>query len=408
MIKKLQRKFIFSAMLAVTVLLVMLLGAINIINAHTSKLQNEQMLNSLLSSKAMMHPPFDDREPKGNLFIHNDENSKMASVYFIIRTDSSNNIISVDVSHIANVSEQEAKEIFEKIIGKEDQGRIQDFRYKSAVNERDNSKIYLFLDTTMQTNNVLRVLLLSVLIGLFCWTAMLILIILLSKKAIRPIAENIEHQKQFVTNAGHEIKTPLAIILSNTEAMELYNGESKWSKNIKEQVNRLNGLMQNLLMLAKLDEEHTADTNETIELTELTEKTTDMFLESASLKNINIEKSIEPNIAHRVNGELFSMLISILMDNAVKYSPENEKIEITLNKHDKNIHLEISNTCEILPQCPANRLFDRFYRADPARTQKNGGYGIGLSAAKSIAQALGGSICAEYKGQNIIVFKVKI
>ncbi|MDE6155421.1 MAG: GHKL domain-containing protein, partial [Eubacterium sp.] len=101
-------------------------------------------------------------------------------------------------------------------------------------------------------------------------------------------------------------------------------------------------------------------------------------------------------------------LISILMDNAVKYSKENEKIEVLLNRNEKHIHLEISNTCEDLPQCPANRLFDRFYRADSARTQKNGGYGIGLSAAKSIVQSLGGSIYAEYQAKNIIVFKVKI
>lgn len=409
MIKKLQRKFIFSAMLAITILLVLLLGAINIENAHMSKKQNEQMIDTLLNNETMIHPPHTEREPKGFLSAPIDENAKFSAVYFTVRTDDSENIISTDVSRIASISEKDAEEIFIKITEKNsNEGKIQNLRYKSTVNMHDNTKIYLFIDTTIQTNNVLRVLMLSVLIGFVCWIAMLILIILLSKKAIRPVAENIERQKQFITDAGHEIKTPLAIILSNTEAMELYNGESKWSKNIKEQTNRLNGLMQNLLTLAKSDEKSIADIKETVSLSDLTEKVTNMFSENAELKNICIEKNIEQDITFLINKELFSQLISILMDNAIKYSPKNEKIEISLNHNEKHIHLEISNTCENLPQCPANRLFDRFYRADSARTQKNGGYGIGLSAAKSIVQSLGGSICAEYQDKNIIVFKIKI
>ncbi|MDE5984905.1 MAG: HAMP domain-containing histidine kinase, partial [Eubacterium sp.] len=378
MIKKLQRKFIFSAMLAITILLVFLLGALNIENAHMSRKQNEQVIDTLLSNENLKPLSHMDKEPRGFLSAPIDENAKFSTVYFTVRTDDAENIISTDVSRIASVSEKDAEEIFIKITEKNsNEGKIQNFRYKSTVNMHDNTKIYLFIDTTMQTNNVLRVLILSALIGFACWIAMLILIILLSKKAIRPVAENIERQKQFVTDAGHEIKTPLAIILSNTEAMELYNGESKWSKNIKEQANRLNGLMQNLLTLAKSDEKSIADIKETVSVSEITEKVTNMFTENAELKNICIEKNIEQDITFLINKELFSRLISILMDNAVKYSKENEKIEVLLNRNEKHIHLEISNTCEDLPQCPANRLFDRFYRADSARTQKNGGYGIG-------------------------------
>lgn len=409
MIKRLQKKFIFSAMLAITILLVSLLGALNIGNAYVSKSQNEQIINSLLNSETMKQLPHTEKRPMEFLSAPMDENFKMASVYFTIRTDSSDNIISADVNRIANISEEDAKEIFNEVIHSESsEGKISSFRYKSAINEHDNSKVYLFLDTTRQTHDILRVLMLSSLIGFFCWMAMLLLVILLSKKAIRPVAENIERQKQFVTDAGHEIKTPLAIILSNTEAMELYNGENKWSKNIKEQVNRLNGLMQNLLTLAKSDENGFDDIKESVSLSELTETITDMFHENAKLKSICIEKNIEQNITCIVNKELFSRLISILMDNAVKYSNPNGKIEILLNQREKHIYLEISNTCDHLPQCPANRLFDRFYRADSARTQKNGGYGIGLSAAKSIVQLHKGTINAKYKNDNTIVFKVKI
>lgn len=409
MIKKLQKKFIFSAMLAITILIVLLLGAINIGNAYASKNQNEQLINSLLNNETMKQPPRNEKRPMEFLSAPMDENFKMASVYFTIRTDSCDNIISTDVNRIANISEEEAEELFKEVIHSEtSEGKIGSFRYKCAVNEHDNSKVYFFLDTTRQTHDVLRVLMLSSFIGFSCWIAMLLLVILLSKKAIRPVAENIERQKQFVTDAGHEIKTPLAIILSNTEAMELYNGENKWSKNIKEQVNRLNGLMQNLLTLAKSDENSLDDIKESVSLSELTENITDMFNENAKLKSVYIEKDIEQNIACVVNKELFSRLISILMDNAVKYSNQNGTIHVMLSKNEKHIQLEISNTCDHLPQCPANRLFDRFYRSDSARTQKNGGYGIGLSAAESIVRMHKGTINAKYKNDNTIVFKVKI
>lgn len=407
MIKTLQKKFIFSAMLSVTILLILLLSAINIGNAYVSMRQNKQMTDNLLSGEAAMQPPR-KQELRGLLRAPMDENSKKAAVYFTVRTDSAGNIIEVDISRISDFSEEAAEEICKKIIKEGlSEGRTKNFYFKTAECNH-NERMYLFLDATVQIHNVRRVLLLSVLIGFVCWTAMLLLVILLSKKAIRPVAENIERQKQFVTDAGHEIKTPLAIILSNTEAMELYNGENKWSKNIKEQVIRLNGLMQNLLTLAKADENNITTEKETVSLSNLTENIINMFSENAALKNITVERNIEPSVNCYINNESFSRLISILMDNAVKYSNENGSINVNLHRENKNVFLEISNTCNELPQCPENRLFDRFYRADSARTQKNGGYGIGLSAAKSIAQAHNASICAEYKENNVIAFKVKI
>ena len=160
MIKRLQKKFIFSAMLAITILLVSLLGALNIGNAYVSKSQNEQIINSLLNSETMKQLPHTEKRPMEFLSVPMDENFKMASVYFTIRTDSSDNIISADVNRIANISEEDAKEIFNEVIHSESsEGKISSFRYKSAINEHDNSKVYLFLDTTRQTHDILRCLL---------------------------------------------------------------------------------------------------------------------------------------------------------------------------------------------------------------------------------------------------------
>jgi len=252
----------------------------------------------------------------------------------------------------------------------------------------------------------MRLLLLSSLIGLTCWLCMFLLVFLLSGRAIRPIAANLERQKQFVTDAGHEIKTPLAIIAANTEAMELHNGESKWSRNIREQVTRLNGLMQNLLTLAKLDESNVALSCEPISLSALTEEGSDVFREAMELKHLQVERHIQPDLTVSANRDLMSRLISILLDNALKYTPIGGSVVIELFRADKTIQLIVANECEKLPDCPAEKLFDRFYRADSARTQKNGGYGIGLSAARSIAEAHGGTISALYRDDHTIAFIV--
>jgi signal transduction histidine kinase len=410
MIKTLQKKFVLTAMFAITILLLALLGAINIGNAFFNENQNERLLNSLINNQmpVMQPPPARDEMP-GFLEAPLNENAKMAAVFFTAKIDYDRKIVGIDVSRIASVSQDEAKEIVKTVLNNgKSEGTISGFRYKSVDLKIENATIYLFLDTSMASHNVLRVLFLSVFIGIICWTAMLLFVILLSKKAIRPIAENIERQKQFVTDAGHEIKTPLAIILANTEAMELYNGENKWSVNIKEQVNRLSGLMQNLLTLSKADEISSAQKKEQADISELTQQAVDMFRETMELKGLTIENHIEPNIKHSVNKELFLRLISILTDNAVKYAKNNTSILVSLIKQDKNVCFEITNYCENLPECPADKLFDRFYRADSARTQKNGGYGIGLSAARSIAKAHGGVINAEYRNDNSISFKVKI
>lgn len=407
MIKTLQKKFILSAMLAITILLIILLGAINIGNACISARQNEQMINLLLDEETMMHPMPRNSEPKGFWAAPTDENSRMSALYFTVRIDQNERMIGIDTSRIASVSEKEAVEICQSVIERGlSEGKIQNFRYKTAVSARDNSRVYLFLDTTVQLRNTLYVLFFSLVAGAACWLAMLLLVILLSKKAIRPIAENLERQKRFVTDAGHELKTPLAIILANTEAMELYQGESKWSKNIREQTVRLNGLMQNLLTLAKADESRDMIPAEIFSFSSAVSEALQMFTESMQLKELTLCKQIDADIVMKANKDQIQQMLSVLIDNAVKYSVQRGVIDITLKRHGRSFVFKIENTCEKLPECEPEMLFDRFYRADAARTQKNGGYGIGLSAAKTIAGMYRGTIKAAYQQPNRIIFAV--
>ena len=266
--------------------------------------------------------PFPDmsgkREPGDFFSPPVTEDHAMSARYFCVWFDREGSVARTDIGRISSVSGEEAKEYAEKIYeqGKES-GRLNRFEYRRMPARDGQGELLLFLDTSAQRYALLLVLALSAGIGILCWFGMLLLVILLSNKAILPIARNLEKQKQFVTDAGHEIKTPLAIIMANTEAMELCGGETKWSRNIKAQTARLGGLMQNLLVLARLDEGVWELPASDFSMSRLLEEALPTFCESAALKNVMIEAKIGQGIELHSNRENLLRLVSILLDNAV-------------------------------------------------------------------------------------------
>lgn len=408
MIRTLQKKFIITAMTAITILLVVLLGVINAVNVWTTVREADSLL-TFLSSTPMAQgwqTPNRYTEHRGFWGRTLTEDDAMSAVCFIVRFDAAGGIDRVDVSRISSVTEEEATELALQAYGGEASGRIGRFQYTSAALTHADGTVYVFLDISSRYLSIARIIGLSLITGVICWALMLLLVIFLSRRAIRPIAENIQKQRRFVTDAGHEIKTPLAIILANTDAMELHNGETKWSKNIRSQVVRLNGLMQNLLTLARADEEKKIAAPEYFDLSGLLEDSAASFEEPMRQKQLILQKEIDRDAIVHAGKEQIASLLSLLIDNAVKYSVANGTVAIRLRNHEKQVELQIENECEVLPPCEPSQLFDRFYRADTARTQKNGGYGIGLSAAKAIAEAYHGEISARYDAKNRIVFTV--
>lgn len=410
MIAMLQKKFIKTAMLAITILLLVLLGAINIINYYSMEDQTDRLLMMLYEkteNKDIPPRPILPREGLEDLFRpHISEDNALSARYFSVVFDTKGTILHSDVSHIAAVSRAEAESYAVNVLEKKSfYGKVDDYKY--CITPTPTGYTAIFLQITPQITGFLRIVVLSIGVGFLCWCGMLLLVVALSKRTIRPIAINFEKQKQFVTNAGHEIKTPLSIILSNTEALELYQGESKWSQNIRTQTIRLNGLMQQLLLLAKMDETDSLQmTKQELSVSQLLQQTIDSFYAPAQLRQIQIQTEIQPDIKLIGNAEYLSQLFSILLDNALKYTNAAGNIFVSLSKNENGICLQQSNTCETLEEIDTSRLFDRFYRADCARTQKSGGYGIGLSIAYAIVQAHHGKIQAQIQEPNQIVFTI--
>lgn len=415
MIRTLRRKFIVTAMIAVTVLLLVLLGAINAVNAWTSRTEIERQLDMLCDTRRDFDPAEGQTPPDFAPFRRAGGRERMTlgpasgaemlftARYYLVWADESGEITAVDDTHIEYGSREEAAELFAAASG-QSEGRTGAFRFRTAALDGGGT-LTVFLYTAQTRQSVLRVAGLSALAGLAAWGLMLLLVAFLSKKTIEPIARNMEKQKRFVTDAGHELKTPLAIILANTEAMELRQGESKYSRNIREQVQRLSGLTQNLLTLARADEGGALQTEE-LDLSALAAESLRPFRESAELKGLQLAEELASDVRVTADRRQLSQLLSILLDNAVKYTPEGGAIALRLHREGGKAVLEVCNTVAD-QSIPPERFFDRFYRADEARTQKNGGYGIGLSAARAIAEAHKGSLSAAYEGDGI-VFTLKL
>lgn len=435
MIKVLRKKFIRTALLAVTVLLVLLLGAINLINLGMVQRDLKDTLQMVA-----------DRVDKP-------DNDLVNTAYFQVKIDDSGNVVSIDVTHVTGVDDEQAAacagKAYQKYLkettgaesipatpeewktGKKIPEDMPDAAPKTAMRDpmaqstgRIAGYLYLvhpdasgqsitdliFLDPRKEEVSCLRVLVLSAGMGVLCMFGMYLFIRRLSKRAIEPIAESMEKQRQFITDAGHELKTPLAIILANTEAMELYQGESKWSHNIREQVGRLDGLTKNLLLLSRMEEYPENVIRDSIELGELVQRMTEPFREPLALRGITLRTEITGKIQISAGREQIERLLSVLLENALKYANDHGEVAVLLQRtgevRKSKAVLRVENTCAELPAVPPEALFERFRRGDEARTRKKGGYGIGLAVAKVCTEANGGSIRAIYKEPDRICFEI--
>ncbi len=406
MIKLLQKKFVMTAMMAISLLIFFLLGAINAVNIVIIREDIDRTLIMLTESRVEMNTPemFSPSQfPDTSFYPQSNNNRLLFSPYFTVVADAEADMLFMDLTHISTIDEDDAKALVKKVLQQNQlEGKTDGYRYKVTDSVFIKGYVIAFLDTTNEFYSYLRILFLSLGVGFVCWVLMFFLVVMLSKKAIRPIAENMEKQKEFITNAGHEIKTPLAIIQANTEAMELYGGENKWSKNIKQQVSRLDGLMKNLLFLTRSDENALNAQKTDFSLSEVVNLSAESFVEPMKLKGIDFKVSVQDNISISADKEQITQLISILLDNAFKYTNDNGYINLTL--FGRTLYVE--NTVSELPAVSPERLFDRFYRSNTARTQKTGGYGIGLSMAKAICDANKAVICVKYISENTIRFEV--
>ena len=227
----------------------------------------------------------------------------------------------------------------------------------------------------------------------------------LTKWLTKPAIEAFSKQKQFIVDASHELKTPLAIITASAESLEMEPTEKKWLDNIKSESERMNKLVTDLLDLAKSENMEIKEKYNINNLSKIIEKTSLTFESLIYENKLEIEDNIDKDIMFSCNPDKIKQLLGILLDNAIKHSTKNSKITVNLYKDKNNIILEIKNKGKEITKEDQEKIFDRFYRVDESRNRSDNRYGLGLSIAKNIVTSHNGKIFVNCKN-GYTTFKV--
>ena len=408
MIRDLRKKFILVAMLSTMLVLTAIMGVVNFSN-YREMLDRADEMTALLEQndgkfpeEPSWHEQDDTETPPAK--PENDEKDKsrfsvetpFETRYFTVTVDENGEVTDCDLDRIAAVDEETAEEYTQTAQQKNKTTGFQGI-YRYRVTETEDGAKYVFLDCRREISNLRTVLVTTISVSLLGLAAVFVLVVIFSRMVFRPVEESIQKQKRFITDASHELKTPLTIIDANTEVMEMESGESQWTKSTRKQIQRLSGLVQQLVTLSRLDEEKGLEEKCEFNLSEAVSECVQPYESLAQTREKNLTLNIEENLTYTGDERSIRQLAGILMDNAVKYSSENGNITLTLKKKGKKIFLEVYNDADDLPQGKLDVLFERFYRLDSSRNSGTGGSGIGLSVAKAIVQAHKGKITAENK-----------
>ena len=436
MINKLKRKFIILATVSILLLMTVLVGIMNIINYSVVVKEIDSTI------EVLSHNPFPDKNTPsdknnpadGNITDSGssesdsrDENSPdpadkpssdnappdkpqnngenfmpggmspevpYESRFFTVTISSDGNIIKSDFSKILSVDESTANKYIEIALkNKNSKGFAKQFRYLKKSYGRQTDIIFLDCGRKLDSYNAF--LWTSIIVGFGGCVIVFFVFLFLSGKIVKPIAESYAKQKRFISDAGHEMKTPLTIINANLDLLES-DEKSEELDEIRKQTKRMTQLTNNLVYLSKMEEsEHTVKKIE-MPLSDIVSETANSFKSLALAKELNFTADITPDISIIGAPDAIRQLTSILLENAVKYSEKYGTVQIKLSLNKKSAILTVFNTTETqINKDDLPYVFDRFYRADASRNSSTGGFGIGLSVAKAIAKTHGGNIKAE-------------
>lgn len=431
MIKTLRRKFIAIAMCSMAAVLFLLIGGINVANYHNVNRTTDARLDILAENGG--HFPYNDmphfsdktfseefsqssnhssKPPKAQTSLR--EMSKEAPFetrFFTVTLKEDGSLVSVDTGKIAAISTQDACNYASLLWQKQSsQGYYGHYKYRAISTigtQGENNTLYIFLDCERELNTFWDFLISSTAASLLGIILVFLLVVFFSKLLVKPVAESYEKQKRFITDASHELKTPLAIIDANTEVLEMEQGENEWTESIHNQVKRLSSLTQKLVFLSRMEEENASMmTMLDFSLSDAVEEAAEPFRAVADTAHKTLELNIASGISYCGDEATLRQLVSLLLDNALKYAPENGHICLTLKESGKNKILTLWNTAEGLTAGKMDILFDRFYRTDASRNSSTGGFGIGLSVAKAIVTTHKGKISAKSEDGKSILFTV--
>lgn len=408
MIRKLRIKLILASMLSLLLVLAVIFGAVGVLNYKKIVTDADSILTILEENDGSF--PI-GRHPGDGQFITDappKETHRFSpelpyeSRYFSVFLTQDGAVLSVNTGKIAAVDTETAVEYAQAVFNTgNSQGFIGDYRYTAYDAETETHII--FLDYGREMSSFRTFLFTSIGVCILGLLAVLLLLIFLSGRIVKPFSENYEKQKHFITDAGHELKTPLTIIDADAEVLAMDIGENEWLSDIQTQTKRLAELTNSLILLSRMEEQPQTEKIE-FPLSDLLEEAVETFQTLARARGKTLCSHIQPMLSMTGDEKLIRQLVAILLDNAVKYSDDGGYIEFSLKKQKTTIYLSVFNTAESISRESLSHLFDRFYRADKSRNSKTGGYGLGLSIASAIVHAHKGKITASTQdGKSLLI-----
>lgn len=396
---------VVAAFMVMTIILVMCFGAYR-------NRQADQITAMISENNGTVPQLKDYKQQQKNsqaferYFNNYNEDSSYRTRFFRVFLDEDKKVTNVNMDHIAAVDEKKAVRMTKMAMLRRGKvGLVGSYRYRKEYKDGQVRSI-IFLDCKENQSFYHLAVTITITVSTLLTCLITVIFAIASKRAVRPFEINSNRQKQFITDASHELKTPLAIISANAEVLQYKGDGNEWTQNIIDQTKHMGKLINQLLVLAKLDEVQEKSEKQEADLKLLLEETIEPFEEVATQKKVTLKLHLEEGVTIRVNREQIAQLVAILTENAAKYVNDGGKIVWRLTKTQHGAVLVVKNTTEKeLPD--TKRMFDRFYRSDSSRSSKTGGQGIGLSIAKKIVDSHKGSITAK-AGDGMVTFRVSL
>ena len=418
MINRLRNRFIRIATLSVAAVMLLLTAILNIAYYVSTDSDLRDTLTLIYENQGTI--PISDRAPSSvpeappDGQTPPDDNSKttahqgpftpetpFSTRYFVLRYDSDGELQEAELDNIASVDEDDlAQYLSAALKNGAGYGRIGDYRFFVA-HTGSGRNMAIFLNCYQELRAERTVLIWSVIGDAVCTLLVLLLVVLLSRRAIDPVVRSAEQQKQFITDASHELKTPITVIATSLRVLEMETGKQKWIDKAQAQTEKLTELVNSMVTLSRMDEEESPLKMEEFNISDAVEETAGSFADFALSRGHELRIDAAPGIIYRGDEYAVRQLVSILLDNAVKYAADSSPISVELRPARRGVVLRAENSCVSPENIEADKLFDRFYRADPSRSESSG-FGIGLSIARSIAEGHRGRISARLLGDKIV------
>ena len=413
MFNKTKRKIVFTVVLSLLVLMAVTLSTIYVSNRLAIRRENEGLLRIYAEQYGSDDMPAEqetdkrrelkfyggpgDGEPPEKEEHMRDEPRFRLSTFYSVAYSKSGEVIAVRNGNSELQSEESILNLAGSIIksGKTS-GSKGNIYY--LVSEKEDYTLVSMMDGTIGDRNQEMLIKEMAVIGSAAMVVLFIISIFIARRIVSPLEENDRRQKRFVSDAGHELKTPIAVISANSELLKRELGDNEWLSNIDYENQRMSELVKQLLLLSRA--ENGEIPKEKLDFSRLSDGECLVFESLAFEKGRRIETEIEPGITLDGNPGQLKQLVSILLDNALSHGT-GEEIRLTLRREKHSAVLTVSNEAQELGADQLDHLFDRFYRADEARGDSNSHYGLGLSIAKAVAQAHGGQIHASYKDGRV-------